>query len=89
MTGFTVQVWETKPPKRKAKAVWIAFQTTFGSPPTLMEYKPPNRWYVDDEGCKIWRQKALWVIHHQLGVFTFAGKGKDVATEIRHTVHKD
>tara|TARA_B110000444_G_C18398129_1_gene392432 strand:+ start:152 stop:316 length:165 start_codon:yes stop_codon:yes gene_type:complete len=54
-----------------------------------MEYKPPNRWYVDDEGCKIWRQKALWVIHHQLGVFTFAGKGKDVATEIRHTVHKD
>ena len=82
MTGFQEQEWSSKPAKRKAKAVWNAFRSTYGSPPTLMQYKPPNKWEIDEEGNKVWRQRAKWVIHHELGMFTFNGKGKDVAREI-------
>ena len=51
-------------------------------PPSMMEYRPPNRWHTDDDGNKVWRKTAEWVIHHEMGRFLFKGSAQKVTEQI-------
>jgi hypothetical protein len=82
MSGFNPLVWDKKPSKRKAKKLWLTIGRISGVPPTMMEYRPPNRWSEDDDGDRVWRNTAEWVIHHELGSFKFKGSAAKVAAII-------
>jgi hypothetical protein len=86
-SGFQEQEWDCKPNGRgnlRAKSIWVAFRLATGIPPSLMVYLPPNRWVEGEDGeNKEWRNQAEWVIHHKWGRFTFRGKGKTIAENIR------
>ena len=84
MSGFKTLVWEAKPTmkERKAKALWLAIKRMSGAPPTMMEYLPPNRWYLNEDNNRVWRNTAEWVVHHKLGSFKFKGSATKVAAII-------
>ena len=81
-SGFNSIVFTKKPQKRKAKALWNTVRRVSGMPPSMMEYRPPNRWHTDDDGNRIWRKTAEWVIHHEMGRFLFKGSAQKVAEQI-------
>ena len=85
MSGFNHLCWDAKPlgrSRRKAKRLWLTISRISGVPPTMMEYRPPNRWYLDDDNNRVWRNTAEWVIHHELGNFKFKGSAAKVAAII-------
>tara|TARA_R110002050_G_scaffold90479_1_gene190407 strand:+ start:580 stop:882 length:303 start_codon:yes stop_codon:yes gene_type:complete len=82
MSGFNTTVWQKKPTKRKAKSLWLAINRVSGSPPSMMEYLPPNRWTLLEDGNRVWRNTAEWVIHHELGMFRFKGAVSNVVAQI-------
>lgn len=86
MSGFHETVWVKSPSSKSptSRRVWLSVRRITGSPPTMLEYKPPWNW--DNSGDQpIFRRKAEWVIHHKRGVFRFTGAAKVVIRKIEAT----